>query len=56
MCSELQVAQCGLSTGCTRTSDGRGSRKIMRATFAVLRDLTFGLWDMGYTAEFQAGN
>lgn len=56
MFSELQVAQCGLSTGYMRTSGGRGSRKIMRATFAVLRDLTFGLWDVGYTAEFQAGD
>lgn len=56
MFSELQVAQCGLSTGYMRTSDGQWSRKITRATFAVLRDLNFGLWDMGYTAEFQAGD
>lgn len=56
MFSELQVAQCGLSTGYMRTSDGRWSRKITRATFAVLRDLNFGLWDMGYTTEFQAGD
>lgn len=54
--SDLQVAQYGLSTGHVRTSDGWWGRKIIKATFTILRDLNFSLWNMGHTGEFQAGD